>query len=113
MKIYLECLIVEEGKAHRFRFLVQEIPANQFDATEHWSVNFDWMDMEKEVVEGSWEKGYLNYAVINCVRVWKTAEFTPEEREFLIKEGKIGTLTDLPKKTEVTYDGNKPNGSSL
>lgn len=119
MKIYLDVLIVDDGKASRHRFLEKEVTVDEFNGQQHWNSIFFWDDL----VPGEMEVGGKNVrvsAIKNGVRVWRTPEFTPEEGELLKKQGKLATLTDLlatlkdlSEKTNITYEGNYKTGNSL
>jgi len=113
MKIFLECLIVADGQMTRHSFLQEEIPVEQYDCEKHWTTKVAWEELETADAGNGVKPNIKVSQIKNAVRVFTYPEYTSEEREYLIKEGKLGILTDLPQKTEVTYEGNKPNGGSL
>ena len=102
MKAYLEVLIYEDTVPKRSRFKVYDGDFANYDPFKRRPVGqvtgyfFEWKDAKKDE------------EVKNGVLVWETCEFSDEEREQLIKEGKMVSF-----KTNQNDDGNKPNGSSL
>jgi hypothetical protein len=104
MKVFLETIVVQDGKVSRHRFQVAELPAEQFNSAEHWNLIFNW---DGSIGRSAPDKKICVSLVQNFVRVWHTAEFTKEERDYLVKEGKLCVYTDPPEKTEVSYEGNK------
>lgn len=113
MRIYLECLIADEGEVHRFRILKEEIPVEEYDVEKHWKTQYAWEELYPPPVDDGHGNLIRVSTVRNMIRVWTTPDCTAEEREWLLANNKITILSDLPNKSEVTYEGNKPNGSSL
>lgn len=104
MKLILATLVVTDGKTERHSFEEAILPVEEFDASRHWNIIFDW----EEFAAPPAQAGHFSVGQIkNMVRIWHTVDLTIEEQAYLKKEGKLITHTDLPNKTEITYEGNQ------